>query len=208
MPCVTGVHGIHSDGDRSVDVLSREVANGCGLWWRETRLPRRWALECYLPHVNRNDARSFADQVPDGCSVIAHSRGALVVLLAMREGKRLGTVILFGPALPADIAFPPGLADHIHVVYNRRDKALLASRFLPFHPFTGSRPFAAARHSLGRTGWDVVPSGCSQVEATSDGTWLDHSNWTQTINADRWIRHCARLVLHHTVGLTEGRGGG
>lgn len=196
MACVVGVHGIHDDGDRSVDALCGHVARAIGGgWFREIELPRRWAISCYLPSVNRNDARSLARQAPDGAHVIAHSRGALLVMLAMTEGKRFGTVILFGPALPADARFPKGKADHIQVIFNRADKALLASRLLPYHPFTGGRPFAVARHSLGRTGWSgVIPEGCTQIDATDDSTWLDHSNWAQSRASDRWIAHCAHLI--------------
>ena len=88
------------------------------------------------------------------------------------------------------------------------DKALLAARFLPYHPFTGGRSFSVFRNVLGREGYtglmrdNALPTGMSVIEDTSDETRLDHGNfWTTPRRVEHWATWCAGIVRN----VWEGR---
>ena len=182
---IVGIHGIHDDGNKGLDPIGRAVAKIFRCSYREPIMPVRSATACYWASVNQADADECLPYLDEGSVVIAHSRGCLLADLLMRRGRFMGTVVFLAPALPADTM--PGDANfgNMLIVFNPEDKAMLAARFLPFHPFTGRRPLALTRTMLGQAGYtgDYRRHKVSQWDgrdiAGVGDTWLDHSNfWT------------------------------
>ena len=192
---IVPVHGIHDNGDKGIDRIATALASIAGYAVREPKLPRRWAISSYWGS-HRTDAREVRRFAGDQSIVLAHSRGALVADAAMRQGAYFPLLFLFAPALPDDWRPPASRFQHAYVMFNKRDKALLSSRLLPFHPFT------RWGGSLGRNGPRAAHSQVHPVECTTDETWLDHSNfWRSADDVVRWASWIHERIRLHQQGM-------
>ena len=189
---IVPIHGIHDDGSEGVDRLARAVSRLTDIPVREPSLPRRWAIGCYFESKNKADALEVNKHLDGRTVLITHSRGGLVADRVMKMRKHptelVSKCFMFSPALPADILPGNGNFNHLWVVHNQHDKALLSSRLLPWHPYTGGRWFAVMRKSLGRVGYigEDAPN-ITNMDGSTDDSLLDHSNyWLGPTRTEFW----------------------
>jgi len=128
------VNGINTDGERNVNRLlyemekrGHDVCDFCN--------PRRNWITGRMRGRQFDDAWKLCRESHNGDSVIAHSRGGLVVFRAMQSGRRFRDVWLFSPAVPRRFRFPLGGADRVFVVFNPLDRAIFLTRFLLWGDF-------------------------------------------------------------------------
>lgn len=128
---VVTVHGIHSDGAGSTDLMGRALA-ARGWRWREYDYGEITALGARFGRKKRaRDLMAMAN----GCHVIGHSNGGRVILDAMELGAHFRTVILFAPAASHDDPIPVDGCERLIVVHNPHDEALAMGDLLVAHPF-------------------------------------------------------------------------
>lgn len=201
MARILGINGIRSDGATNTDALLHELAK---LGWGvdDVDYPRVNALQYYVRGRQWHRRRQYRDAEPlitahrPGDAVIAHSYGGLLTLRAMERGAAFSVAFLFAPALDRDVVFPLFGANHIHVIHNRRDKALCYTKLLRFHD----------SGAMGQHGYRGPPDDRVHNREAQDvtGERLHHSDYFLPQNIERWALWCdARLFA---AGLRhEGR---
>lgn len=141
---IIGLHGILSNGGESTDKLlealtQRGQATHALDWGHHGPL----AAAALRKHNARRLAKLYkgTGKLPH---LITHSFSASIALEAMRMGGRFGQVFLFNPAIPPESYFPPESYDHLYVIANSKDRALLwGEMFLEW----------AGYGDMGRTGY-------------------------------------------------------
>lgn len=122
---IIGVHGILTDGRDSTDKLLGAV---------KARRPERIVHEFdWMPSGPLIAAAlrgHYAKRLRKRCKtrpvhIVAHSFGCSIVLEAMRQGAKFEQVFLFNPAIPGNVEFPAEGYEHIYVIANTKDRALL-----------------------------------------------------------------------------------
>lgn len=178
MTTIHTCHGILShQGRDSTDYLGDQLATDMQVVDCDYADLHSWQMRS-KSRLKRNATRLYR-QSKDGEHVLAHSYGAMVVIEAMRMGRRFGQVFLFAPCVDRDVYFPLDGHKHLYVIYNPRDLALLAATFLPFHKGGG----------LGRYGYSgESPRVTSIKSARNARSWLGHSDPFLPENVFYWAQ--------------------
>jgi len=194
------VHGIRSNGDSDIDLLGTALAAHPSIQaspFTYERVGIHGARNCQLLRDAGAQLRHFARaprNVPRS-SVICHSNGFNVVLEAIRQGVNFDRIFAFAPATEPDILLydnchSTGGFNHLHIIHNPGDIALMLGALLFRHPFG----------SLGRIGYTgPCPNIANHnLHITRQGDWLGHSSFFYGQNLEK----CHDLVLSHLLGPT------
>lgn len=130
------IHGINTYGGGVFEL--GECLKDLGYDVRFYRYEKRHFWSYWFKGNRKQDGASLLhDQVyEEGCDVICHSNGQLVMQSAIESGAKFGKVIVFSGAGTSDkFTFPPGSVEVVHWFVNIRDKAVLLGSLLPMHPF-------------------------------------------------------------------------
>ena len=147
-PRMLATYGIRSDGQgisRLLEAISGEFE--IDLFHH----PRRHTWHAWDRATVLSDAEGLkrrADRCTTPPDVMAHSYGALIVIMSMWLGARYRYVYLFGAAassdtLPLHLLADNGQFEQLYNFYNVKDRALKLGALLPCHPFG----------HLGYSGW-------------------------------------------------------
>ena len=187
MAKILGVNGILTDGSNSTDLMLRDLSDRCGYSTDDVPLPRVG----FFPNpfasrsrrLQREHARILMKHYVPGDAVVAHSRGALVVLRAMEMGAKFSFVFLFAPAMNADFIIPAWGCKRMWVIFNPDDRAVKSGALLWFHDFgkAGLCGLNSAEFEDGR-----ITNVHDTVDNASER--LNHSNAFLDANRREWVR--------------------
>lgn len=161
------IHGFNvaDQGQGTIERL-RYYLSGVSL-----RLSYPWTFLLSLRVRNRWLAEFLVSEHRSGDSVVAHSNGCVIALMAAQRGAMFETLVLINPALNARTEFPSQLRA-VHVLHAENDRAVTAGKWwrrlnpvswLFRHPwgemgrigYQGNDP-RVTNHSLGRIGHSGV----------------------------------------------------
>lgn len=175
---VNGIWTKEGADNATTDRLLRDLAKE-GFQTSDINYPKMGAFLAYSKRLERKHAKVLLDAHTKGDVAIGHSRGALVVWRACKMGAKFSTIVLFAPAMDADLEWPEGCADKIVIVYDERDKALALGRLLPFHRF-GTLGKYGYEGTLDDRIWEV--DALAYTTQPYDFDWLRHSHYFRNLN--------------------------
>lgn len=126
---VVGVNGIHTRGERNIDLLLAEVASrGCDVF--DVQLPMRSWISARWGGCK--DGVLVAQNSSDGDVIVAHSFGCLRAWHAhqVREYK---AIVCIAPAMSESAIWR--YPERVHCYHSRKDLAIRIGARLLFHPF-------------------------------------------------------------------------
>jgi hypothetical protein len=130
------IHGIHtSEGKVSTPALLIPEIEAAGYPYQVHKYGYVLALTSRF--LNAGRAEKIAPSIKEGDYILAHSNGADVTRIMLRDyGIKPAGIILLQPALDVDTEFAKGNY-WIKVFYNEDDKAVLAARWMLWfdHPY-------------------------------------------------------------------------
>lgn len=129
------IHGIHtSEGTKSTSayLIPNLERNGYTIKVHEYG----YVLGMLTRFQNPGTAKRIAPLIKDGDIILAHSNGAYITWLMLKDFNIKPSLVIFlQPALDKDIVFPKGNYK-VNVFWNEEDKAVWFAKLLPFHhPF-------------------------------------------------------------------------
>ena len=139
------VHGIHSHGDKSIDLLDEPLTD-LGYEVQQYEYEKRWAIQLYSMQVQWQDARALRqfEYYRPGVHIVTHSYGGLIWQNAIKSNAKWGVSFLFAAAATSDKfqykdlpigQYPQEAFTALYNIYNPDDRALKWGARLPNHGF-------------------------------------------------------------------------
>lgn len=183
-PRILGINGIRTDGSASTDLLLDEFAFCEGFITVDVNYPKVNIFTARSRSRQLRNARRLVERHDKGDILIAHSYGCLLALRAMELGAQFSHVFLFAPAMNRDFTFPYLGMTKLHVIHNKKDKAIKLGSLLAWHDFG----------KMGRLGYDGAPDPRIENILDTDKGGMNHSHYFSNQNIEKWVKYIKQAI--------------